>query len=59
MVCCLFSEKIFEEKNDKFINKLNEIGFKEILDNWSISNNEELKNSAAYILENYYKNGNS
>ena len=59
LVCCLFSEKIFEEKNDKFINKLNEIGFKEILDNWSISNNEELKNSAAYILENYYKNGNS
>ena len=56
LVCCFFCEKIFDEKVDDLINKLNKIGFKEILENWSLSTNEELKNSSSYFLENYYKN---
>ena len=56
LVCCLFCEKIFEEKHDDFINKLNESGFRDILENWSICKNEELKNLSSFLLENYYNN---
>ena len=55
LVCCFFCEKIFEEKVDDLINKLDKIGFREILENWSLSTNEELKNSSSYLLENYNK----
>ena len=54
LVCCFFCEKIFEGKYNELINKLNENGFKEILENWSLSSNEELKNSSTYLLENFY-----
>ena len=54
LVCCFFCEKIFEGKFDIFINKLNENGLKEILENWSLSSNEEMKNCSLYLLENYY-----
>ena len=56
LVCCFFCEKIFEEKLDDLINKLNKSGLKEFLENWSLSANEELKNSSSYILENFYNN---
>ena len=56
LVCCFFCEKIFEEKLDDLINKLNNSGLKEFLENWSLSANEELKNSSSYILENFYNN---
>jgi len=54
LVCCFFCEKIFEGKYNELINKLNENGFKEQLENWSLSSNEELKNSSTYLLENFY-----
>ena len=56
LVCCFYSEKILEQKIENLVNKLNKIKFKEILENWSLSTNEELKNSSSYLLENYYKN---
>ena len=59
LVCCFFCEKIFEDKNNEFINNLNKISFKEILESWSISENEELKNFSSYLLENYYNKNNS
>ena len=59
LVSCFFCEKIFEGKFNDFINKLNENGFKEILENWSLSSNEEMKNSSLYILENYFGKNNS
>ena len=59
LVCCLFCERIYDGKLQKYIDKLNEIGIKEILENWSISDNGEIKASADYILDNYYKNNNS
>ena len=59
LVCCFFCEKIFEGKYDDFINKLNENNFKEILENWSLSFNEEMKNSSSYLLENFYNKNNS
>ena len=55
-VCCFLCEKIFDGKFQKYIDKLNENGFKEILENWSISDNNEIKTSANYILDNYYNN---
>ena len=54
--CCFLCEKIFESKIQKYIDKLNKIGFKEILENWSVSDNIEMKNSSNYILDSYYKN---
>ena len=59
LVSCFFCGKIFEGKFNDFINKLNENGFKEILENWSLSSNEEMKNSSLYILENYFGKNNS
>ena len=59
LVCCFFCEKIFEDKNNEFINNLNKISFKEILESWSISENEELKNFSSYLLENYYNKNNA
>ena len=58
-VCCFLCEKIYNWKYHKYIDKLNEIGFKEILENWSVSDNGEIKMSANYILDNFYKNNNS
>ena len=55
-VCCYLCEKIYDGKYQKYIDKLNEIGIKEILENWSVLDNEEIKNSANYILDNFYKN---
>ena len=55
-VCCFLCEKIYDGKLQKYINKLNENGFKEILENWSVSDNNEIKDSANYILDNFYKN---
>ena len=55
-VCCYLCEKLFDGKYQKYIDKLNEIGFKEILENWSVLDNEEIKMSANYILDNFYKN---
>ena len=55
-VCCFLCEKIYEGKLQKYIDKLNENGFKEILENWSVSDNVEIKESANYILDNFYKN---
>ena len=55
-VCCFLCEKIFDGKFEKYINKLNDIGFKEILENWSMSDNGEIKSSANYILDNFYNN---
>ena len=57
-VCCYLCEKIYDGKFQKYIDKLNEIGFKEILENWSVLDNEEIKMSSNYILENFYKNNN-
>ena len=54
--CCFICEKIYDGKLQKYINKLNENGFKEILENWSVSDNDEIKDSANYILDNFYKN---
>ena len=39
--------------------KLNENNLKEILEDWSLSSNEEMKNISSYLLENYYSNNNS
>ena len=36
--------------------KSNSSWIKEILENWSVLDNEEIKNSANYILDNFYKN---
>lgn len=58
-VCCFLCEKIFDGKYQKYINKLNENGFREKLEIWTVSDNEEIKTSASYILENYYINNNS
>jgi hypothetical protein len=55
-VCCFLCEKIYDGKIQKYIDKLNDIGFKEILENWSISDNGEIKTSANYILDNFYNN---
>ena len=59
LVCCFFCEKIFEGKFTDLINKLNENNIKEILENWSLSDNEEMKNSSSYLLENYYNKNDS
>ena len=59
LVCCFFCQKILEEKLDILINKLNENNLKEILEDWSLSSNEEMKNISSYLLENYYSNNNS
>jgi len=58
-VCCFLCEKIFDSKNQNYIKKLNEIGIKEILENWINLDNEEIRMSASYILDNYFKNNNA
>lgn len=58
-VCCFLCEKIFDSKNQNYIKKLNEIGIKEILENWINLDNEEIRISSSYILDNYLKNNNS
>ena len=55
-VCSFLCEKLFEVNIQKYIDKLNEISFKEILENWALSENDELKLSAEYILNKYYNN---
>ena len=55
-VCSFLCEKIYEANIQKYIDKLNDIGFKEILENWALSENDELKLSAEYILNKYYNN---
>ena len=55
-VCSFLCEKIYEANIQKYIDKLNDIEIKEILENWALSENDELKLSAEYILNKFYNN---
>ena len=57
-VCSFLCEQILEVNIQKYIDKLNDISFKEILENWALSENDELKLSAEYVLNKYYNKNN-